>query len=230
MLRETYYSTTTNVDRFCNVLLPDTYTPEQQYPVVYVLHGIGGTEEEWPENGSLQEIMDELYKRNLVEPMILVFPNGRAMNPDTVPQDVYGEVSQSAFANFEHDLINDLIPYIEEKYSVFGDRDHRGICGLSMGGGQALNFGLSHPELFCCVGAFSPAPNTDTNKFMLEMKACVPKIWILCGESDELLYVSQDTHAFLSTHEIPHSWTTMSGGHDWTVWREGLRLFLQKSL
>ncbi len=55
MLRETYYSTTTNVDRFCNVLLPDTYTPEQQYPVVYVLHGIGGTEEEWPENGTPQK-------------------------------------------------------------------------------------------------------------------------------------------------------------------------------
>jgi enterochelin esterase-like enzyme len=227
MIKEKYYSTTTNVDRFCNVYLPDNYTLKRKYNVLYVLHGVGGTEDEWLENGSPIEIMSQLYKDNLVEPMIIVFPNGRAMNPDSVPQDVFGQVYQLAFERFEDDLLHDLIPFIETKYSVYGDRAHRGICGLSQGGGQSLNFGLSHPELFSCVGAFAPAPNTDISKFKIESNIKEPIIYLLCGESDDLLFVSEQVNGFLSSQGIPHVYKTMQGDHEWFVWKEGLKSFVQ---
>lgn len=225
MIKEKYFSKTTGVDRYCNVYLPPKYDSKNTYPVIYVLHGIGGTEDEWLRYGSPAEIVDELVKTKLIQPSILVFPNGRAMNPDSVPQDVYGAVAQAAFANFEKDFFNDLEPFIEGKYSVAGTREQRGICGLSMGGGQALNIGLGNPEHFAWVGAFSPAPNTDINTFKLD-GSYTQLIWILCGESDSLLFVSENTHKFLLNKNVSHVYRTMKGAHDWTVWKEGLKSFL----
>jgi enterochelin esterase-like enzyme len=227
MIKERYHSSTTGVDRFCNVYLPEGYDEAEKYPVLYVLHGIGGTEDEWLDNGSPAEMIDGLIESKAIKPMILVFPNGRAMNPDSVPQDVFGAVAQSAFANFEKDLLEDLIPFIETRYAVYRDRGHRAICGLSMGGGQSLNFGLGHPDLFSCVGAFSPAPNTDTAKFVADPKGVKQVVYVVCGVSDSLLFVSQKAHAFLNERKIPHSYKTMSGGHDWTVWKAGMRAFVQ---
>ena len=225
-MKLTYYSQTTGVDRHCNVYMPPGYTDGKKYNVLYVLHGIGGTEDEWLDYGSPKEIMDNLYAQGVVEPMILVFPNGRAMNPDAVPADIFCATAQAAFLNFERDLITDLIPFIEKQYPVYTDRQHRGICGLSMGGGQALNFGLGHPELFSCAGAFSPAPNTDSSVFKLDNKDMVPFIFILCGESDKLLPVAKNVDTFLSGRKISHSYRTMPGDHEWSVWNEGLRLFV----
>lgn len=227
IVRDTYFSTTTKTDRHCNVYLPEQYDETKKYNVLYVLHGIGGTEDEWIQYGSPEKIMDNLNENKLIEPMILVFPNGRAMNPDSVPQDVYGQTAQAAFANFENDLFDDLIPYIEKKYAVYGDRAHRGICGLSMGGGQSLNFGLGHPDMFSCVGAFSPAPNTDTGRFKLEKTGELPLIWIVCGESDSLLFVSEKADSFLTAEKIPHNYETVPGNHDWDVWKYGLETFVQ---
>jgi len=227
MVKEKYFSNTTGVDRYCYVYLPPDYVPTKKYPIIYVLHGIGGTEDEWIQYGSPKEIVDNLINQKLIQPVILVFPNGRAMNPDSVPQDMFSPTAQAAFANFENDLFKDLIPFIEKKYSVYGVREYRGICGLSMGGGQALNIGLGNPDMFAWVGAFSPAPNTDVNKF----KVNSPKkqlIWILCGESDFLLSISEKTHQFLLENKIPHIYKTMQGAHDWPVWKEGLRSFLQE--
>jgi enterochelin esterase-like enzyme len=228
MTKVTYFSKTTGVNRYCYVYTPPGYAKAGTYSVLYVLHGIGGTEDEWIRNGSPQEIMDTLHRRGSVEPMILVFPNGRAMNPDSVPADVFDATAQAAFANFENDLLKDLIPFIERSYPVHTDGKHRGICGLSMGGGQSLNIGLAHPELFSCVGAFSPAPNTNPDLFRLEQKSILPFIWILCGESDSLLGISRNADEFLSSHEVPHTYLTMPGGHDWTVWKAGLESFTQK--
>ena len=223
---QTYFSRTTGVDRHCYVYTPPGYAKSRKYGVLYVLHGIGGTENEWPGNGTPQQIMDALYDEGAAAPMLLVFPNGRAMNPDTVPPDMFSAEAQAAFARFEQDLIKDLIPFIEKNYSVQTDRDHRGICGLSMGGGQALNFGLGHPELFSCVGAFSPAPNTDSRLFNVENKDAWSVIWILCGEADDLLSIAENTDAFLTAHDIPHVFKTMPGRHDWGVWKAGLREFV----
>ena len=94
--------------------------------------------------------------------MIVVMPNGRAMKNDRAGGNIFDSDKVQAFATFEKDLLNDLIPFIEKKYPVFTDREHRAIAGLSMGGGQSLNFGLGNLDKFAWVGGFSSAPNTKT--------------------------------------------------------------------
>src|SRR3989304_8367304 len=90
--------------------------------------------------------------------MIIVMPNGRAQKNDRAEGNVFA--AAPAFAAFEQDLLKDVIPAIESRYSVQADREHRALAGLSMGGGQSLNFGLAHLDTFAWIGAFSPAPNT----------------------------------------------------------------------
>ncbi|MBN2509172.1 MAG: hypothetical protein JXB03_02805 [Spirochaetales bacterium] len=97
-----------------------------------------------------------------------------------------------------------------------------------MGGGQSLNFGLGNPDVFAFVGAFSAAPNTDVSSFSLDDEAVRPSvIWLCCGESDDLLFVSQNVDAHLTAAGVPHTFHTMSGGHDFTVWRFGFTEFVK---
>src|SRR6185436_3304098 len=103
-------------------------------------------------------IMDNLIADGKAAPMIIVMPNGRAQKNDRAEGDVFG--SAPAFAKFEADLLEDVIPAIESRYAVAADREHRALAGLSMGGGQSLNFGLRHLDTFAWVGGFSSAPNT----------------------------------------------------------------------
>lgn len=222
----TYFSSATGVNRRALVYLPAGYDPSRKYPVVYVLHGIGGDEWEWQRNGTPEGILDRLMGSGEAIPFIAVFPNGRAMNPDGVPADPMNLTAQKAFETFTRDLFDDLIPYIESNYPVYADRGHRAICGLSMGGGQALNIGLGFPDSFSFVGAFSHAPNAaDPGKFSLNDCKVRPVIYLLCGESDFLFSFSQRTHDWLLSRSIPHTWKTMPGDHDWPVWKTGLEDF-----
>ena len=155
-----YYSKTVGNERRSLIYLPPNYSKKKKYPVLYLLHGIGGDEKEWLNGGSPQIILDNLYAENKIEPMIVVMPNGRAMKDDRAVGNIFDSAKVQAFANFEKDLLNDLIPYIQKNYAVYTDREHRAIAGLSMGGGQSLNFGLGNLDKFAWIGGFSSAPNT----------------------------------------------------------------------
>src|SRR5207237_5896410 len=121
---------------------------------------------------------------------------GNIMAPDKV----------QAFATFEKDLLNDLIPYVEKNFPTFKDREHRAIAGLSMGGGQSLNFGLGNLDKFAWIGGFSSAPNTKTPEQLVPnpeaAKQKLKLLWISCGDKDGLLRFSQRTHAYLVQHNI----------------------------
>ena len=125
--------------------------------------------------------------------MIVVMPNGRAQENDRAEGDVFA--SAPAFAMFEGDLLNDVIPAIEKRYSTHPDPKHRALAGLSMGGGQTFNFGLSHLDTFAWLGAFSAAPNTKDpaeNWFRPERgKAAAGTVMISCGNQDGLIRISQ---------------------------------------
>lgn len=220
-----YFSKTTGVDRRALVYTPPAYDSSKRYPVVYVMHGIGGDEHEWQRYGTPKDILDRLMNAGEAEPFIAVFPNGRAMDHDVVPADPMNMTAQRAFGTFTQDLFENLIPHIEANYPVHTDRANRAICGLSMGGGQSLNIGLGHPESFAYVGAFSAAPNTNVADFRLDDPATPPVLYILCGESDFLFDISKNTHAWLFAKGIEHQWKTMAGGHDWPVWKTGLEDF-----
>jgi len=222
----TYSSSTVETKRKALVYTPPGFSKEKNYPVLYLLHGIGGDETEWLTGANPHVILDNLYAEALAQPMLVVMPNGRAMKNDRAEGDIFSKEKVEAFARFEHDLLNDLIPYIENNYNVLKDRENRAIAGLSMGGGQSLNFGLAHTDLFSWVAAFSPAPNTKAPEELIpdphSFKDKLNLLWISCGDEDDLINVSIRTHAYLEENDIPHIYFIEPGNHDFKVWKNGL--------
>ncbi|MGK9476438.1 alpha/beta hydrolase-fold protein [Melioribacter sp. OK-6-Me] len=226
-----YESKTVGATRKALVYIPPQFSTENKYPVLYLLHGIGGDETEWLKGGQPDIILDNLYADKKIEPMIVVMPNGRAMKDDRAEGNIYDSVKVQAFANFEKDLLNDLIPFIEKNYPVYTDRDHRAIAGLSMGGGQALNFGLGNLDVFAWIGGFSSAPNTKAPELLVpnpeEAKKKIKLLWISCGDNDNLIIFSQRTHDYLQKHKVPHIYFVEPGVHDFKVWKNSLYHFSQ---
>ena len=132
-----YTSKTVGTSRRALMYTPPHYSTQKKYPVLYLLHGIGGDEKEWLNGGKPQVILDNLYAEGKIEPMIVVMPNGRAMKDDRATGNIFDSLKVQAFSTFEKDLLNDLIPFIEKKFPVIKDRESRAIAGLSMGGGQS---------------------------------------------------------------------------------------------
>ncbi len=221
-----YPSKTVGVKRKALLYTPPGYSAAKKYPVLYLLHGIGGDEREWFRHGNPQFIFDNLYAEGKMEPMLVIMPNGRAMEDDRAGGNVMAPDRVAAFSTFEKDLLDDLIPFVEKQFPVIKDREHRAIFGLSMGGGQALNFGLGHIDTFAWVGGFSSAPNTKMPQELLpvpkEAKDKLKLLWISCGDQDGLLNISKRTHEYLSEHGVPHIYYLESGGHDFNVWRNDL--------
>jgi enterochelin esterase-like enzyme len=228
----TYFSKTVGANRKALVYTPPGFSKNKKYPVLYLLHGIGGNEKEWFSYGQPQIILDNLYAEKKVEPMIVVLPNGRAMKDDRAVGNIYDEERVQAFANFEKDLLNDLIPFVEKEYPAIKDREHRAIAGLSMGGGQSLNFGLGNLNTFAWVGGFSSAPNTKTPEQLMPDPVAAQKklklLWISCGDKDGLINISKRTHDYLVNKQFPHIYYVIPGGvHDFKVWKESFYLFSQ---
>ncbi len=223
-----YESKTVGTRRNMLVYTPPGYSTTTRYPVIYLLHGIGGDETEWERFAKPSLMLDNLLAEKKAMPMIIVMPNGRAQKDDRPVGDVFA--SAPAFAVFEADLLQDVIPAIEERYSVQADRGHRALAGLSMGGGQALNFGLSHLELFAWVGGFSPAPNTFTPSQLMpnHEKTKLNLLWLSCGTEDELFYISDRLHQYLMQYDFAHVWNMSTRGHDAAEWRNNLYHFLQR--
>jgi enterochelin esterase-like enzyme len=226
-----YASKTVGTNRKALIYTPPTYSKSKKYPVLYLLHGIGGDEKEWLKGGQPQLILDNLYAEDKIEPMIVVMPNGRAMKDDRAKGNIMAPDKVEAFATFEKDLLNDLIPYIEKKFPVIKDREHRAIAGLSMGGGQSMNFGLGNLDQFAWIGGFSSAPNTKPPEQLLpdleEARKKLKLLWISCGDNDGLITYSQRIHDYLNTNNIPHIYYIEPGVHDFKVWKNSLYMFSQ---
>jgi len=226
-----YPSKTVGVIRKSLIYTPPGYDKKKKYPVLYLLHGIGGDEKEWLNGGHPEIILDNLYAQGKVEPMIVVLPNGRAMKDDRATGNIFDSAKVAAFATFEKDLLNDLIPYIEKHYPVYTDREHRAIAGLSMGGGQSLNFGLGNLDKFAWIGGFSSAPNTKTPEALVpdanKARQQIKLLWISCGDADGLISFSKRTHDYLVKNNVPHIFYIEPGVHDFKVWKNSLYMFSQ---
>lgn len=224
-----YESKTVGTTRKMNVYTPPGYSSDKKYPVLYLLHGIGGDETEWQRFAHPELILDNLIADKKAVPMIVVMPNGRAQKNDRAGGNAFQ--SAPAFAVFERDLLDDVIPAIESRYSIQADREHRALAGLSMGGGQSLNFGLAHLETFAWIGGFSSAPNTKAPQELIsdptKAREQLKLLWLSCGNKDGLIRISQRTQRFLKEKDIPHIWNVDSHGHDPTHWRNNLHHFAQ---
>ncbi|HEU5164386.1 MAG TPA: alpha/beta hydrolase-fold protein, partial [Chitinophagaceae bacterium] len=226
-----YESKTVGTKRRALIYTPPGFSEKNKYPVLYLLHGIGGDEKEWLKGGKPQVILDNLLADGKIEPMIVVMPNGRAMKDDRAVGNIFDSLKVQAFANFEKDLLNDLIPFIEKNYPVLTDREHRAIAGLSMGGGQSLNFGLGNLDKFAWVGGFSSAPNTKRPEELIPdpeaAKNKLKLLWISCGDNDGLISFSKRTHDYLFEKGVSHIYYIEPGVHDFKVWKNGLYMFSQ---
>jgi len=253
--RVEFDSKVTGGKRPASVYLPPGYSADRKYPVLYLLHGIGGNETHWPGPGSAGVILDNLIADGKSVPMIVVMPNGRASNE---PSTMFGggrgpgaggagpgpggatrggpggrggagmTVEFEAYAAFERELLGDLIPFVEARYSVTADRMHRALAGLSMGGGQSLNFGLGNVDAFAWVGGFSSAPNTRPPAELVPDPAVARQLellWVSCGNEDSLFSISSGVHEHLAAQNVPHVWHIDAGAHTFPVWKNDLYHF-----
>jgi enterochelin esterase-like enzyme len=236
--RVEFDSQVTGGKRPASVYLPPGYSADKKYPVLYLLHGIGGNETHWPGPGSAGAILDNLIAGDNAVPMIVIMPNGRASNE---PSTIFGggrgrggpgmAVEFEAYAAFERELLGDLIPFVEARYSVTADRLHRALAGLSMGGGQSLNFGLANVDTFAWVGGFSSAPNTKAPAELAPDPAVARQLellWVSCGNEDGLFNISAGVHDYLAAHNVPHTWYIDAGAHTFPVWKNDLYHFASR--
>ncbi len=229
-----YDSRVTGTRRKASVYLPAGYSARQKYPVLYLLHGIAGNHDEWRGYVRADTILDNVIAASKTVPMIVVMPNGRALPDDRppAPDRVFTPENAAGFSRFERDLLDDLIPAIDAKYATFADRGHRAIAGLSMGGGQALNFGLGHLDVFAWVGGFSSAPNTRAPRELLPDAGAARRklslLYLSCGNQDGLIKVSQGVHRYLKDQGIAHVWNVDAHGHERESWAENLYHFSQR--
>jgi len=253
------YSTgepTGSVTRNVNVYTPPGYDSGTAYPVLYLLHGIGGNENEWVNSfnpsdnvyAKLNEILSNLIIAGKVKPLIAVIPNVRASNPDIAPTTTEGQYSQEnmrAFGNFINDLRNDLMPFIENGeagYIILEGRENHAIAGLSMGGATTLNIILNEIEdpdvkekmyeKFGYVGAFSAPGEGFTSA-----AEAIPKeyrdntfLMLATGDVDGVIkveFVRQFKEVITADGITPAYYEIPGGNHGFYVWNNALYYFTQ---
>ena len=222
-----YQSKSLGITRGLYVYTPPNYETNRnaQYSVLYLLHGMGDTEDAWTMVGRANVIVDNLLAKNKAEPLVIVMPYGHT---PSAPPDMR---SIGNYGAFEKDLIEDVVPYIRKHYRVSSNRKDRAIAGLSMGGGQALSVGLGNLELFGWVGAFSSAvPRGEKlDNLMTKPEAINDKLellWIGCGRKDFLFKSNQNLIERLKADNIKHVAHITDGAHEWRLWRRYLSEFV----
>lgn len=235
--KEQYYSTTTERKRNVIVILPNGYTEEKKYPVLYLFHGGMGDENDWI-SGGVKNMIGNMIASGEAKEMILVLPNCRCREDDSAANaDGFALGHVQSFDNFLNDFKDNLMPYIESNYSVAAGRENTAIAGLSMGGRVALNIGISLPEKVGYTGAFSPAYGIFpyTNMGLTEEGLFTEKTFTLPDEYKDNTFIminngNQDNmvkdepkryHNALDANGVKHIYYTLDGMHDWKVWRNG---------
>ncbi|MBP0987622.1 MAG: carbohydrate-binding protein, partial [Oscillospiraceae bacterium] len=221
----TYHSEATHSDRTALVYTPPGYSEKQKYAVCYILHGIGGDSGNWMAGwgGRANVMLDNLIADGKLKPMVIVSPNTNAE----------GEGVWDGYENFTKDLIENLVPYMEQHFSLYTDSAHRAIAGFSMGGGQTFNIALPNLDVFPYVCAISSAPNTKGNDVLFPdggeaAREKLRAFLISCGTADGLLGFGEGVHNYCDANNIRHEdWLIPGGGHDFAVWRPALWNFLQ---
>jgi len=219
-----YWSTTLGAKRRAHVYTPPGYMKgSARYPVLYLVHGAGDSDDSWTSAGHANYILDNLIAAGKAKPMIIVMPFGHT--PDKPGVDILNN------DDFGNDLLKDVIPYVEANWRTLPTAANRGMAGLSMGGAHTLRYGLTHPELFAYVGVFSVGLMDTTllawyekkNAAALKRGAKEFKLVYYAVGKDDFLYRSiAPTRALLAKYGIKDVYNESSGGHEWRNWRRYL--------
>ena len=232
-----YYSTSLGRFRRMHVYTPPGYENNQEtYPIFYLLHGAGDSDDSWTSEGRAGFILDNLIAAQKVKPMVVVMPAGHTsefFGGRPAAARVGGPPPRDEF--FE-DFVNDIMPYAEKHYRVHADRAHRAIAGLSMGGAQTMNIAFSHLGDFAYIGVFSsgilgrtaPSVWESSHEAMLdnpELKKGLKLVWFSTGSEDRLIMNSKNTVDLLKKHGFDVVFQDSPGGHTWINWRNYLTEF-----
>jgi enterochelin esterase-like enzyme len=224
-----YHSSALGVPRAAWVYTPPGYQQgDDTYPVLYLLHGGGDTENGWVLNGRANIILDNLIAEGRARPMVVVMPRGHVWPAIGVgPQ-----VTPIEGSTFEQDLLQELMPLVERSFRVSTAPAERGIMGLSMGGGLALRTGLAHLDRFDWVIGLAAAVGTGgtdpAQQFAtaLANPAAVNQglrlLYLTVGDADFLLEPNQRFADALTRAGIEHTFRITEGAHTWRVWRRDL--------
>lgn len=229
-----YYSKVTDTIRHANVILPIGYDETKSYPVLYLLHGLGGSHKTWI-NKKADVIIQNLIYFQDVEPMILVLPNSELNEIENTDALAWYEKAKY-YDKTEEDLTECLMPYIEKHYSVKEGRKNRAIAGNSMGGRNTMNTAFKHPELFGYVGVFSSANVFESGgksgfSGLLSDEDFAGKEFelflLMVGKQDDVCgWVTPVIHEKLEKNGIDHVYYEVEGGHNTYVWQNALYNFV----
>lgn len=239
-----YPSPALDATRRLSVYTPAGYesSPERRYPVLYLLHGMGGDEEAWLSLGRAAQILDNLIAQGKAEPMIVVLTNGNAAlqaAPGETAQGLYKPTTRlprTMEGSFELSF-RDVIDYVDGHYRTLASKEGRAIAGLSMGGFHALHISRYYADTFDYVGLFSAAIRPDRavnspvyadfEQTLERQKTNGLKLyWIACGEDDFLWDLNTEYRALLDQMNFPYTFRQSEGGHTWRNWRVYLSEFL----
>ncbi|MDF0692655.1 esterase [Aquirufa ecclesiirivi] len=229
-----YDSPTIGSNRHMYVYTPYGYeTSNQNYPVLYLLHGGGGDEDAWSTMGRAVQILDNLIEKKLAVPMICVMPNGnpgqKAAKTLLLDEKLYDR-NDPAFQNlYITSIVKDIIPYVEKNYKAISNADSRAVAGLSMGGAHTISVSNEFPGTFNYICPLSIGVRTITPVFESKLqgvkKAGYKLYWFACGNEDFLWEIAKTTEASLSKNGIEHTFFVSPGGHTWANWRIYLNTF-----
>ncbi|WP_321424192.1 alpha/beta hydrolase-fold protein [uncultured Bacteroides sp.] len=242
-----YDSKTLGMNRRLTVYTPNGYEGgKNQYPVLYLLHGVGGDENAWIELGRACQILDNLIAQGKAVPMIVVMTNGhvnqQAAAGDAPAGFIRPEFGADVFnSDFERSFVPDVVSFVESHYRVKKEKSNRAIAGLSMGGMHTLTIANMNPNKFDYIGLFSPATPTliekqnthadfynkiDSDEKLSELnKAGFKLYWIGCGKEDFLYQNVTNFRKSLDKNHLKYTYRESAGGHTWENWRTYLSEF-----
>ena len=225
-----YASKVTGGLRRMHVYTPPGYaTGNHRYPVLYLLHGGGDTDDSWPTVGRAGAILDNLIAEHKATPMLVVMPAGH------ISRDFQLRTGQNTMGHdaFNEDLVGSLLPYIDKNYLTIADRDHRALAGLSMGGLQTLTVSLTNSSLFSYVGVFSSGwfpqmqeqvEKTDLAQYKTNGQP-FKLYWVGAGKYDIAKTNSEASVDLLKKFGITPLIHDSAGFHAWNNWHDYLALF-----
>jgi enterochelin esterase-like enzyme len=201
--------------------LPPGYDGSRKYPVLYLLHGANGDENDWLREMRADVILDNLYVEQRLVPMLVVMPSSLSVAARAEAGD-NREAKIRAGMTFGRGLVQDLIPWVETRYLVLAGREHRALAGVSMGGAIALATGLANADQFAWVGAFSGAGRRWT-----EPAEKLNLLWLSVGHQDTMAGNGMSAaSAFFAEKNVPHEFHIGTGAHEPKVWRNDLYHFV----
>ena len=241
-----YKSPTANMTRRLTIYTPAGYEQsKEKYPVLYLLHGMGGDENAWSELGRATQIMDNLIASGKAKPMIVVMPNGNISQEAAPGETSEGlktpsmQLPKTMDGNFEA-AFQDVVNFVEQNYRVKADKAHRAIAGLSMGGFHSLYISINNPNSFDYIGLFSAAIKPRQKEVLSPIykdpeskvdnlfKHSPKLLWMGIGNTDFLYKENADLRHYLDSKHYPYTYLETDGGHIWRNWRIYLTTFAQK--